>query len=160
MPSSPKMSDTCSNKKCANFSLKNTSRSISWERVTIENTIIIHNKRVTIFFTSPPPFWVYYSIIGGICKVKYSACAECEIISLWEIVKYLTSFDVKWNSPFTFAKQIFHSGAISLGGAKFHSPQANFVEKRGQVFRLALFFLEACWQKRCRFKNNYYLRYL
>jgi len=44
-------------------------------------------------------------------------------------------------SPFIFAKQIFHSGDISLGGAKFHSPQANFVEKREQVFRLALFFL-------------------
>ena len=26
---------------------------------------------------------------------KYSADAECEIISLWEIVKYLTPFDVK-----------------------------------------------------------------
>ena len=88
-----------------------------------------------------PLFWFYYSILGGVCKVKYSADAECEIISLWEIVKYLTSFDVKWNSPFIFAKQIFHSGAISLGGAKFHSPQANFVEKREQVFRLALFFL-------------------
>ena len=61
---------------------------------------------------------------------------------LAEIVKYLTPFDVKWNSPFTFAQQIFHSEAISLGEAKFHSPKANFVEKREQVFRLALFFLE------------------
>ena len=41
----------------------------------------------------------------------------------------------------TFAKQILQSEAISLGEAKFHSPQANFVEKREQVFRLALFFL-------------------
>ena len=48
---------------------------------------------------------------------------------LAEIVKYLTLFDVKWNSPFTFAKQIFHSEAISHGEAIFHSPKANFVEK-------------------------------
>ena len=30
---------------------------------------------------------------------------------------------------FTFAKQIFHSVAISHGEAIFHSPKANFVEK-------------------------------
>ena len=36
-----------------------------------------------------------------------------------------------WNEirHFTFAKQIFHSGAISHGKAIFHSPKANFVEK-------------------------------
>ena len=71
--------------------------------------------------------------------MKYSAYAECEIISLWEIVKYLTSFDVKWNSPFTFAKQICHSEAISLGGAKFHSPQANFVEKSTSAEQMCFF---------------------
>ena len=52
---------------------------------------------------------------------------------LTEIVKYLTSpmalFDVKWNLP-TFAKQIFHSVAISHGEAIFHSPKANFTEKK------------------------------
>ena len=47
--------------------------------------------------------------------------------SLAKIVKYLTTFDVKWNSPFTFAKQIFHSVAISHDEAIFHSPKANFV---------------------------------
>ena len=41
---------------------------------------------------------------------------------------------------FTFATQIFHSGAISRGEAKFHSPQANFVEKREQVKDLLSFF--------------------
>ena len=50
---------------------------------------------------------------------------------LAEIVKYC-SFVAMWNKIrlFTFAKQIFHSGAISLGEAKFHSPKANFTEKR------------------------------
>ena len=45
---------------------------------------------------------------------------------LWNI-----SLRSMWNEIrlFTFAKQIFHSGAISLGEAKFHSPQANFAEK-------------------------------
>ena len=45
---------------------------------------------------------------------------------LWNI-----SLRSMWNEIrlFTFAKQIFHSGAISHGGAIFHSPKANFVEK-------------------------------
>ena len=57
-----------------------------------------------------------------------------------EIVKYLIPFDVKWNSPFTFAKQIFHSETISLGEAKFHSPKANFVEKAHLRCRCAFFW--------------------
>jgi len=42
-------------------------------------------------------------------------------------------------SPFTFAKQIFHSEAISLGEAKFHSPQANFVEKSTSAEQMCFF---------------------
>jgi hypothetical protein len=38
-------------------------------------------------------FGVFQDLRGN--EVKYSADAECEIISLWEIVKYLTPFDVK-----------------------------------------------------------------
>jgi len=59
---------------------------------------------------------------------------------------------VKWNSPLTFAKQIFHSKAISLGEAKFHSkaislgeakfhsPKANFVEKEKTRLSVSFFF--------------------
>ena len=44
---------------------------------------------------------------------------------------------------FTFAKQIFHSGAISHGGAIFHSPKANFVEKSTHCLgrQMCAFFL-------------------
>ena len=49
---------------------------------------------------------------------------------LSHIVKYC-SFVAMWNEIrlLTFAKQIFHSEAISHGEAIFHSPKANFVEK-------------------------------
>ena len=43
---------------------------------------------------------------------------------------------------FTFAKQIFHSEAISHGEAIFHSPKANFVEKSQVDFRLDFFLVE------------------
>ena len=36
-------------------------------------------------------------------------------------------------------KSLFHSGAISLGEAKFHSPKANFTEKSQVEFRLGFF---------------------
>ena len=36
---------------------------------------------------------------------------------------------IRASEYFTFAEQIFHSGAISHGEAIFHSPKANFVEK-------------------------------
>ena len=39
---------------------------------------------------------------------------------------------------FTFAQAIFHSEAIALGSAKFHSLLANFTEK-SQVIRLGFF---------------------
>ena len=61
---------------------------------------------------------------------------------LTEIVKYLPSVDVKWNSPSTFAKQIFHSGAISHGEAIFHSPKANFVEKKHLLSQVLFFWWE------------------
>ena len=72
-----------------------------------------------------------------------------EIFALWQMwnnsLRELWNMilRIKWNEIrlLTFAKQIFHSEAISIGEAKFHSPQANFVEKREQVFWLALFFL-------------------
>ena len=55
--------------------------------------------------------------------------AECEIISLRKLRNI--SLCSMWNEIrlLTFAKQIFHSEAITLGEAKFHSPKANFVEK-------------------------------
>ena len=43
----------------------------------------------------------------------------------------------------TFAKQIFHSEAISLGEAKFHSPQANFVEKSTSASQMCFFLAPA-----------------
>ena len=49
---------------------------------------------------------------------------------LAEIVKYLTPFDVKWNSPFTFAKQIFHSEAISLGRCQISLAAGEFRWKK------------------------------
>jgi len=33
---------------------------------------------------------------------------------------------IRVSEYFTFAEQIFHSEAISLGEAKFHSPQGEF----------------------------------
>ena len=50
-----------------------------------------------------------------------------------------------WNEIrlLTFAKQIFHSEAISLGEAKFHSPKANFVEKRPTLTSWSFFWLWA-----------------
>ena len=64
----------------------------------------------------------FSEIFGGAeCEIIY--CVNCEIllplVAMWNEIRLLT-----------FAKQIFHSEAISLGKAKFHSPQANFVEKR------------------------------
>ena len=47
---------------------------------------------------------------------------------------------IRASEYFTFAKQIFHSEAISHGKAIFHSPKANFVEKStcfGKCFFLA-----------------------
>ena len=40
-------------------------------------------------------------------------------------------------------KSLFHSGAISLGEAKFHSPKANFTEKAKSNFDLAFFLAGA-----------------
>ena len=88
--------------------------------------------------------------------MKYSADAECEMVfcvlevilwifALWwnilpcgkmwnnfltEIVKYLTSFDVKWNLP-TFAKRIFHiCGANISQRSYFICPQGKFRWKK------------------------------
>ena len=63
----------------------------------------------------------FFSEIFGLCRMWNNSPRE-----LWNI-----SLRSMWNEIrlFTFAKQIFHSGAISHGGAIFHSPKANFVEK-------------------------------
>ena len=96
---------------------------------------ISKNKETNTFFIIAPPFWFYYSTVFGVFqdtrgkKWNIRLTPNVKLFTAW-IVKYLTPFDVKWNLPFTFAKQIFHSEAISLGEAKFHSPQANFVEKK------------------------------
>ena len=62
---------------------------------------------------------------------------------LAEIVKYLTSWDVKWNSPFTFAKQIFHSEAISLGRCQISLAEGEFRWKKRASLTTCSFFLEA-----------------
>ena len=68
----------------------------------------------------------------------------CEIFGLRRM--WNNSLRELWNISrrlrlLTFAKQIFHSEAISLGGAKFHSPQANFVEKRPTLASWSFFWL-------------------
>ena len=59
---------------------------------------------------------------------------------LWNI-----SLRSMWNEIrlFTFAKQIFHRGAISHGEAIFHSPKANFTEKSHSLARMAFFLAGA-----------------
>jgi len=54
----------------------------------------------------------------------------------------------------TFAKQIFHSEAISLGEAKFHSPQANFVEKSTHLSgrQMSAFFWRRVWDSEPAFR--------
>ena len=63
---------------------------------------------------------------------------------LWNI-----SLRSMWNEIrlFTFAKQIFHSEAISHGEAIFHSPKANFVEKSTHCLgrQMCAFFWRRRW---------------
>ena len=86
--------------------------------------------------------------------VKYSAYAECEIIffenceishAAYGSARCEMKFaHIRVSEYFTFAEQIFHSEAISLGETKFHSPKANFVEKRkSKSLTCSFFFLEA-----------------
>ena len=80
----------------------------------------------------------YYIINSLFFQAKYSTCVECEIIflrKLWNIAP-LSQCEMKFahirvSEYFTFAKQIFHSEAISL------ARRANFVEK-STCFRLVL----------------------
>ena len=93
------------------------------------NQFITQSNRCSNGSIISPPLYLDYIINPFAFQVKYSACAECEIMcyrTLWNI-----SLRSMWNKIrlFTFAKQIFHSEAISHGEAIFHSPKANFVEK-------------------------------
>ena len=94
------------------------------------------------------PFGFYYSIVYSVFQdmrrkeVKYSADAECEIISLrklWNI-----SLRSMWNEirPSHLRSKYFTAKLFHLGIAKFHSPQANFVEKSTSALQMC-FFLEA-----------------
>jgi len=71
--------------------------------------------------------------------VKYSACAECEIIhfvncEISHFVRCEMKFaHVRISEHFTFAKQIFHSEAISL------AQRANFVEKSTSATQMCFF---------------------
>ena len=67
-------------------------------------------------------------------KPNIFAMQQKRIFTSW-IVKYC-SFVAMWNEIrlFTFAKQIFHSVAISHGEAIFHSPKANFTKKKPSAF--------------------------
>ena len=58
------------------------------------------------------------------------ACAHGDIIHSVNC-EILLPLVAMWNKIrlLTFAEQIFHSEAISLGEAKFHSQKANFIEK-------------------------------
>ena len=85
---------------------------------------------------SPPfSFLLYHKIsifsseIFGLRRMRNNFLAEIvKYCSLWSQCK-MKFAHVRVSEHFTFAKQIFHSEAISLGEAKFHSPKANFVEK-------------------------------
>ena len=50
--------------------------------------------------------------------------------------------NMKWNSPLTFAKQIFHSEAISYYEVIFHSPQGEFHWKKTKSIDLVFFLVE------------------
>ena len=52
----------------------------------------------------------------------------CSFVAMWNEIRLLT-----------FAKQIFHSEAISLGEAKFHSPQGEFRWKKPNEIALGFF---------------------
>ena len=79
--------------------------------------------------------WVWWY---GEKRVKYSACAECEIIHFvnCEISPFgrceMKFAHIRVSEYFTFAEQIFHSEAISL------ARRANFVEK-SSFFRTSFF---------------------
>ena len=89
-----------------------------------------------------PPFCRYYIMKLYVFQVKYSAYAECEIIfsenceishTAYGSVRCEMKFaHIRVSEYFTFAKQIFHSEAISL------ARRANFTEK-SQVLRLGFF---------------------
>ena len=117
-----------------------------------EESEISKSKEINIFFISSPPFWFYYITVFGIFQdprgkeVKYSADAECEIISLrklWNI-----SLRSTWNEirPSHLRSKYFTAKLFHLGVAKFHSPQANFVEKSTSALQMC-FFLSLEYEK-------------
>ena len=78
--------------------------------------------------------------------MKYSAHAECEILLLRSQCE-MKFAHIRISEYFTFAKQIFHSVAISHGEAIFHSPKANFVEKSTHCLgrQMCAFFWRRRW---------------
>ena len=94
----------------------------------------------------------HYIIKAGVFQVKYSACAECEIMcyrTLWNIAPSsqceMKFAHIRVSEYFTFAKQIFHSKAISL------ARRANFVEKSTHLSgrQMCAFF----WRRRRDFRG-------
>ena len=73
---------------------------------------------------------MYYSnTLLSISEISTSLMWNNLLRKLWN--RNLT-ISVKWNTPLTFAKQIFHSEAISHCGAIFHTPQGVFRWKNRQ----------------------------
>ena len=98
-------------------------------------------KSVFSQFISPPPFWVYYIIIGGICKVKYSACAECEIMccrTFWNIAP--CSRNVKWNLPTFASANISHLRSKYFTAKLFHLPEGQILLKKRASLTTCSFF--------------------
>ena len=73
--------------------------------------------------------------------MKYFTKAKCEIRT-WLRQNLVIRFAHNKIRLFTFAKQIFHSEAISYASAYFTRHRRISLKKKKQVFRLAFLFLE------------------
>ena len=95
-------------------------------------------------FMRSPPFRRYYIINSLLFQVKYSACAECEIISLrklWNISRRLRLWSM-WNKirSFTRRRRISLPQAISHASAYFtRSVRNEFHWKKPIAFAIGFF---------------------
>ena len=83
-----------------------------------------------------PPFCRYYIINSLLFQVKYSACAECEIISLrklWNISRRLRLWSM-WNeiNPLT-RRSAFHTRSVFHARSAFHKSRKGFISLKKAI---------------------------
>ena len=110
---------------------------LTWQEDSIRAEIS-KSKEINIFFISSPPFWMYYIIIGGICK---EWCCGYAAVMLWlrHSDVLLLRRKVMWCVPYSRAKRTSLPKETSRTKCTSRSAQAEHIVPKQKALRMQCF---------------------